>query len=217
MLGAGKGKFVPISSMTITTRAQSEADAVDAANANIDPREVDTSDKIVLCGLHDGSFELFDLRTKETIFQSAETGSSSALNAIACESEHGFVATGTANGVVKVYEMRDLEKPLICFRRNTASIEDLTFLSLDPDAFQDVPDTSSAPPIIQNTSSTTQEIGLAIATEDGLPFVADVYPSGQRVRAELVGGNCDAVKAVKWAAAAIWTASDDGIVRQYRT
>lgn len=213
MLGAGKGKYVPILSMSAGERTHSQANACAEGDSDavtdIDPREVDTLDKIVVCGLQDGSFEVFDLRTKQCAFHSSE--SAPMLNAVAYESTHGLIATGAADGTIKLYEMRALETPLCAFRRNHAPIEDLTFLSLGPEAFRHTtPDIPSS----TNHSPTT---GLAIATEDGLPYIADVHPSGPNVRAELVGGNCDCVSSVKWGAGSVWTAADDGVVRQYRT
>ena len=54
-----------------------------------------------------------------------------------------------------------------------------------------------------------------IATEDGLPYVADVSPNGPVIRAELVGTDCDAVRFVRVVGRDVWSASDDGAVRRY--
>jgi proteasomal ATPase-associated factor 1 len=60
-------------------------------------------------------------------------------------------------------------------------------------------------------------VGLIVTTEDGLPFIANVLPDGQSVQAELVGGDCDGVRAVRVSGeGVIWTAADDGIVRKYQ-
>lgn len=87
--------------------------------------------------------------------------------------------------------------PLTTFSRNGASVEDLTFL--------------------HSSVSESKEVGLAVATEDGLPYVVGVRPEGPVVQAELVGTDCDAVRAVRTGGllGEVWTASDDGIVRRY--
>jgi proteasomal ATPase-associated factor 1 len=58
-------------------------------------------------------------------------------------------------------------------------------------------------------------VGLAIATSDGLPYIADVLPEGPMVNAELVGADCDPVRNLKVRLRDVWSASDDGIVRRY--
>ncbi|KAJ3556612.1 hypothetical protein NM688_g1932 [Phlebia brevispora] len=168
------------------------------APLSTDPREVETAEKVVFCGLADGSFEVFDLGSKLSVFRSSTsdtTLSTAALNSIAYSSEHSLLATGSGSGVVRVYDTRSLSKPLVSFARNQASIEDVAFLSLDQGS----------------------GVGLAIATEDGLPYVADIRPEGPSVRAELIGTDCDAVRRVRIRSDAreIWTAGDDGVVRKY--
>jgi len=62
------------------------------------------------------------------------------------------------------------------------------------------------------------QVGIAVAAEDGLPFVAGVVPEGPEVLAELVGVDCDAVRCLKVRGEGgkdIWTAGDDGVVRRY--
>jgi len=66
-----------------------------------------------------------------------------------------------------------------------------------------------------------------VVTDDGLPFVARIRRidakegSGSsadvEVEAELIGGDCDAVRVVRTREdGEIWTAGDDGVVRVYR-
>ncbi|KAI0703818.1 WD40-repeat-containing domain protein [Cytidiella melzeri] len=162
----------------------------------MDPREVETADKVVYCALSSGSFETFDLGTKLPVYLSpnSSTTSSPSLESIAYSPSHSLLATGSVNGIVTVYDTRSLGTPLAKFKRNGASIEDLAFTS----------------------SPSGPDIGLAIATSDGLPYVANVRPEGPSVRAELVGTDCDGVRCVRVGCEGhVWTAGDDGIVRQY--
>lgn len=168
-----------------------------AANLQLDPREVETQDKVAFCALASGAFQAFDLGTKASVFHSQ--GSAGApLHAIAYSPAHHLVATGSGVGVVNVYDTRSLGVPLMSFARNGASIEDLDFIAF-------------------SQSAGDVEVGLAIATEDGLPYVANVRPEGPSVRAELIGTDCDPVRSVRAGPGrgVVWTAGDDGVVRRY--
>ncbi|THH03629.1 hypothetical protein EW145_g6130 [Phellinidium pouzarii] len=170
-----------------------------------DPREVDTLDKLVFLALQDGNFECIDLGSKTSAFYSSSAPNyqrHGALNAISYFQRSSLLAIGSLSGVVAVYDTRSLASPLCSFQRNSASIEDLAFVSGSDDA--------------DNEKNST-EAALAIATEDGLPFVAGIRPNGPEVRAELAGGgNCDAVRLVAVdERGGLWVACDDGIVRMY--
>lgn len=161
---------------------------------SVDSREVDTADKLVFCGLADGSVEAFDLSTKLSVLY-LPGKSSSGLHALAYSPRHSLFATGSSTGVVRVHDTRSLSKPLVAFQRNNASIEDIAWVAFEGG-----------------------DVGLAIATEDGLPYVAHVRPEGPSVCAELAGPDCDAIRSVKVHAetGAVWTAGDDGVVRRYK-
>lgn len=196
----GTTKFAGVLSMSAGERSaavftQSPDGESSGAPVSVDPREVDTADKIVFCGLSDGSFEAFDLNTKLSVFRSATESNSSALHSIAYSAEHNLLTTGSAKGLIRVYDTHSLSHPLVSFARNSASIEDIAFTSLDGGA----------------------EVGLAIATEDGLPYTAHVRPEGPSVRSELTGSDCDPIRCIRVRSATgeIWTAGDDGIVRKY--
>ncbi|PIL24960.1 hypothetical protein GSI_12847 [Ganoderma sinense ZZ0214-1] len=214
-LAAGTNHFVPVLALS-TGQRWKEADGnphlpfSDSDASIMDPREVDTSDKIVFCALQDSSFELFDLRTKSAQYRSkaGPPGARSALQAIAYSPESNLVGTGSASGLVSIYDTRSLgEQPVVAFRRNEAPVEDLEFINLASAPFSlGVP---SAPDVA--------DVGLAIATEDGLPYVAEVRPSGPQVRAELVGTDCDAVRFVRVVGNSVWSAADDGVVKRYRS
>lgn len=209
---AGTNHFVPVLALSTSTRwASSDAAPPAESDTHADPREVQTADKVVFCGLQDGSFELFDLRTKHAEFRSpvGPAGARSALQAIAYSPADNLVGTGSVAGLTTLYDTRNLGGgPIMTFKRNTAPIEDLVFVDLSAAPF-------SLGPSHLDSSSRPGDVGLAIATEDGLPYVAEVRPSGPRLRAELVGTDCDGVRHVRVVGGQVWTASDDGVVRRY--
>ena len=199
--------FVPVLALATGERTQGSDGPGDLnVAADLDPREVETQDKVAFCALQDGSFAFLDLRTKATEFRSrpaAAPGARAALQAIAYAPAHHLVATGAADGLAAVHDVRALgQGPVTAFRRNGAPIEDVAFVELAGAAFA-------------AEGGAEAGVGLAIATEDGLPYVADVWPHGPGVRAELVGTDCDAVRFARAVGKDVWTASDDGVVRRY--
>lgn len=202
----GSRSFVPIQAISAGERAEAAftppPHGEEAGTAvSLDPREVDTADKVVYCALSNGAFEVFDLGTKLSVFRSpipTPSSSHNALESICYSPKHNLLATGSLNGVVSVYDTRSLTAPLARFKRNAASIEDLAFVSSSADGRE-------------------QEVGLAIATQDGLPYLANVQPEGPSVRTEIIGTDCDATRCVRAGPGEgnVWTAGDDGIVRKY--
>ena len=159
-------------------------------SAFIDPREVETTGKLVFAALQNGTFEVFDLGTKNSV-HNYELGKR-ALNAISYSATHDLLVTGSIDGVVTVFDTRQLSMPLTSFARNRASIEDL------------------------GIRGHTAEAEVVVVAEDGLAYVAGVRPDGPQVHTELIGSNCDAVRMVRVAEnGGIWTAGDDGVVRKY--
>jgi proteasomal ATPase-associated factor 1 len=165
-----------------------------ASQIATDPREVDTADKLVFCALSDGSLEAFDLGSKLSVHRTAI--SSRALNAVTYSPSHNLVAAGSSDGIVTIFDTRALATPVTSFTRNSSSIEDLSFT--------------------KNTDHGSDDVGIVITTEDGLPYIAGIRPEGPMVLSELVGSDCDALRVVRVAPSGdIWTAGDDGIVRRY--
>ncbi|CDO73297.1 hypothetical protein BN946_scf185008.g59 [Trametes cinnabarina] len=206
ILASGTNNFVPVLALSSGER-WSEFD-IGSEGEGIDPREVETDDKVLFCALQDGSFELFDLRTKRAVFRSpvGPSGTRSALQALAYDRNHGLLATGSASGLIALYDVRALgEGPTTTFRRNEAPVEDVTFVDLSTARFS----------LPSSPEAGSENVGLAIATEDGLPYIAEAGSAGPRVRAELVGTDCDAVRFVRVAGHNVWSAADDGIVRRY--
>lgn len=160
------------------------------ASAFIDPREVETTGKVVFAAIQNGSFEAFDLGTKSSVHK-YEVGKR-ALNALSYSATHSLLVTGSIDGVVTAFDTRQLSAPLTSFARNRASIEDL------------------------GIRGSMSEAEVVVAAEDGLAYVAGVRPDGPQVHAELIGSNCDAVRAVRIGEdGGLWTAGDDGMVRKY--
>ncbi|KAF5329606.1 hypothetical protein D9619_009407 [Psilocybe cf. subviscida] len=157
----------------------------------------EVASKVVFCALQSGSFELLDLGAKKSVFLSPR-GTDGALTSIVYDEAHALLATGSARGTVCVYDVRALAAPVTSFRRLETAIQDLVFVH-----------------------RTNGAVDLAVATSDGLPYVASVVPEGPAVRAELVGPDCDPVKNVVVRSATeggrleLWSSSDDSIVRRY--
>ncbi|KAI8378163.1 WD40-repeat-containing domain protein [Choanephora cucurbitarum] len=97
-----------------------------AENATLDPLEVETSDKLVLCALEDGSVRGIHLGTKEEIF--ATSPSQVPLTALAYDSQTNTLLTGNAQGLVQVYavdETKTLDQPQRQWKRNGHAITGL--------------------------------------------------------------------------------------------
>ncbi|KAF8345036.1 WD40-repeat-containing domain protein [Amanita rubescens] len=188
------GKTILSSSLDSTVKVwdvpSGEATSTLSAQSPIQSMAVEGNN--VLCGLSSGQFELFDMRAGTCVFRSTTT-THGALSAIAISPARNWFATGSARGVVSVYDFRSLSVPLATFSRNEAGIEDVSF--------------------------TASGSGLGVATSDGLPFVAGLSGEGNvnvNVAAELAGVNCDAVRSVRVRDGEVWCASDDAIVRKWK-
>jgi proteasomal ATPase-associated factor 1 len=158
---------------------------------------------VTYAGLQNGSVQVFDWRTRSNLILSKPPSSSSSpINAITYLPQQSLLATGSSKGMITLYDVRSLSSsssppPLTSFRRNEAGISDLSF------------------------QYHQQRVGLAIATTDGLPFIASIIPEGPGVQTELIGVDCDPVGNIRvvrdedGGREEVWTASDDGIVRRY--
>jgi proteasomal ATPase-associated factor 1 len=185
-----------------------------------DDREVpEIQSKLVFCGLQNGMFQAFDLRDKVSVYCSPPPSPSTAgsITSIKYHDSHHLLATGSSRGIVALYDTRWLRSasgdgvgvPVTTFSRNEATIEDLQF-------------------VVRGAGGGSARVALAIATADGLPYVADVIPEGPSVGAELVDGECDPVRYVRvrevdgrqgldvgMGGLEIWSAADDTVVRRY--
>ena len=187
----------PILSMSLGNRTATPPDGEESIPpAAQDDREIpETASKLVFCGLENGSFELFDFGFKKSTYRSPVPKSPSSLTSINYSDSHHLLATGSSSGIITIYDTRSIQTPLTSFSRLETVIEDLAF-------------------IYSNSG-----VGLAIATADGLPYLASVVPEGPAVSAELVGADCDPVRNITLrdnnGRREVWSASDDRIVRRY--
>jgi proteasomal ATPase-associated factor 1 len=78
------------------------------SNSELDSREVATNDKLVICVLEDGSINGIDLRSKEEAF-TTKSYRNISLHSCAYSSKHNFVAIGSAEGVVEVFDIRNIK------------------------------------------------------------------------------------------------------------
>lgn len=123
-----------------------------------------------------------------SLFQS-DPLTSEPLTAIACSPSQGWLATGSAKGLITVHSTKRAfsSQPLFSFTRNGASIEDLAFCAL----------------------------GLVVATDDGLSYIVRLGTEFAAVQAEIIAGDCEAIRVLKVREREIWLAGDDGVVRSY--
>jgi proteasomal ATPase-associated factor 1 len=206
--------YAPVLALAAGPRAA--AAFVPAADGGVAPAapagtaEVGTADMLAFGALGDGTFEAFDVAAGHAVFRSPDRGA--ALTAIDYSPARNLVATGAADGAVRVWDTRMLDAPVTSFTRGTAGIEGIAFVDVLPTAAG---------------SADASEAGLVVTTVDGLPYVANVRAERPpRVVAELVGADCDRVGIVRvrghgaWGAAAentseLWLAADDGVLRTY--
>ncbi|TFK26979.1 WD40 repeat-like protein [Coprinopsis marcescibilis] len=160
-----------------------------------EPQSIGMETSVVCCGLQDGTFELLDLSSNSSIYKSTILTQSPLLSIAA---EGNFLATGSASGLISVFDIRSIDTPLTSVIRNQASITDIEFL----------------PP-----SSGSDDLVFIVSSGDGLPFAANLGPDGLISVTELIGADCDPVRTVcarrSGARDEIWLSSDDGIVRRY--
>ncbi|KAH9476650.1 hypothetical protein JR316_0010563 [Psilocybe cubensis] len=158
-----------------------------------DAREVpETSAKVIFGGLENGSFQMFDLGFKKSVYTSPKPSVRSSLSSIVYLQSANLLATGSSSGLISIYDTRSLATPLTSFRRLDTTVEQMAF-----------------------RNSLNGEVQLAVATSDGLPYIASVVPEGPSVLTELIGVDCDSVRNVTVRGTDVWCASDDGIVRRY--
>ena len=180
------------SSAVLSTSVGHRGSFLSNSEPSTDPREIpEVQDHVVFAGLQDGSFEVFDLASKKAAHRT--TPSSHQIASIVYSDQEHLVATGSNKGLVSIYDVRVLDRPLTSFVRQDGEILDLALLS---------------------------PRGLAVATSDGLPFIATLDVDGAIRTEELIGVDCDPVRHIRVREGAdrsreVWMASDDSIVRRY--
>ena len=214
----GSQAYSPINSMSLgdkpahwTDLQAPNGEAADTTQEQVlDTREVDTAGKIFFTALQDGHFEGHDLRSKASFYHSSSSSMYQRLGSLSSVSysmASSLVATGSTRGVVSIFDIRKLPSTLCSFQRNNSAIGDLTFV---------LPSQDRGDKGLQLVGDLPSQVCLAIATEDGLPYLAGVRPDGPEVLAELTCGECDAVRHIRSLdSGEIWTASEDGIIRMY--
>ncbi|CAG8533036.1 11963_t:CDS:10 [Ambispora leptoticha] len=93
----------------------------------LDSREVATQDKIVVGALGSGAVIGIDLRSKKEIF-SADSYRNVSLCSCAYSPNRNLIIAGSSQGVIELFDIRDLSKNLSTFQRNEAAVNDLLFI-----------------------------------------------------------------------------------------
>ncbi|KAF9008176.1 WD40 repeat-like protein [Hymenopellis radicata] len=156
------------------------------------------ADESTLYTATSGGVHRFDLRTpqqgQEGIAQERVIqGGGSKLG---YHSEGASLAIGDSRGLVRVFDVRSLERPVAQWKRgaggSVSATEDLTWIDKNR---------------------------LAVCTSDGLPYVASLGEDGNvKVDGEIVGPDCYATRRVCThdGGAQMWTAADDGLLGDMR-
>lgn len=170
---------------------------------------------VIHAALQNGTFNIFDARASRLVYASppaapARRDSPSLLSIASDPLSHTF-ATGSAGGIVNVYDSRQLPTSslasnpqftipaLSSFKRSDSSIDDLSFVH----------------PSDSGTASNTPK--LLVATGDGFPFQVSLTAGERPIVVEEYAAHADeGVRSIRISARGdVWTAGDDGLARRY--
>ncbi|RUS19034.1 hypothetical protein BC937DRAFT_88055 [Endogone sp. FLAS-F59071] len=139
----GRGKNILCSATTISTfgnysipvnkvalgTAPSTLRGDDDGTVELDPREVETQDKFILAAVDDGTLRGIDLRNKVEVFVTPKKGTASLACAYA--PQWNLAVLGDAKGIIDLFDVRNVSKPLITFHRNGHPIQDVIISTND--------------------------------------------------------------------------------------
>lgn len=174
---------------------RSPAPPVEPARGGV-PAEVETDGKVVVAGLRNGRAAVIDLSSKRVVAELAPSSAASALWAIDYSSASGQIATGAADGVVSIFDLRHTASPLVSWCRTPDSrVNALSFSTLQPGS-------------------------LLVGGLDGQPYRAtfggDAAAGPEVVVVEEYAGlDTDSVGAIVERPGGVFAASDDGHVRRW--
>ncbi|KAF9189495.1 Proteasomal ATPase-associated factor 1 [Haplosporangium sp. Z 767] len=92
----------------------------------ISPMEVGTEGKVIFAASESGILHALDVRASEEAFQN-RSFQLAPVRACAYSAEHSYVASGTLNGVVEVFDIRKPDHVLHRFQHGNAGISSLVF------------------------------------------------------------------------------------------
>ncbi|KAF8305384.1 hypothetical protein DL93DRAFT_2089582 [Clavulina sp. PMI_390] len=165
---------------------------------------------VIYTALQNGTFNVFDARAPRLVYASTLPASARkgfpSLLSIASDPLSHSLATGSAAGIVNVYDTRQLpsssESPsslstLSSFKQSDSSIDDLFFI----------------PP----TEPASNNSKLLVATGDGFPFQVSISAEGKPTTVEEYAAHADeGVRSIRFSSRGdVWTAGDDGLARKY--
>jgi len=172
-----------------------------AENVSQDPREVSTSNKMVLAALSDGYLQAFDLGTKNEIFRTPK--SDGQATSCAYQRERDVIAVGNEHGVIELYDVKNTDSPILRFQRDENPVQQLAFKLND-----------------------NGEITLCVATADGSlfetsPLEAILTSLKADIEVEYTGYDVDAIYSMRVTSKGIAglkgivCAGRDGFIRRY--
>lgn len=86
---------------------------------DFDSREVETEGKLLLAALEDGTCRGYDLTSKSEIFT---IRTPSPLTTLDYNASKNLLITGSRNGLINMFDIRNSRTPLISFRRNDSPV-----------------------------------------------------------------------------------------------
>lgn len=183
-----------------------------ASSANSEPQNGSESGEglTIYAALQNGTFNVFDTRASKLVYASPANRRAPLLLSIASNASEHLLATGSASGLVEIYDTRQLPSsdqtpvnPLYAFKRSDASVDDLLF------------------------TPSTPSPSLLVATGDGFPYRVSVSLDGKPQVVEEYAAHADeGVRSIRLSSKGagiqngnstfdVWTAGDDGLARRY--
>ncbi|KAI9491452.1 WD40-repeat-containing domain protein [Zychaea mexicana] len=120
---------VPVTTMTLESLPSNYKPA---DQAQLDEREFETADKMILVGLNDGSVRGIHLGTKQEFF-SIQSGYDK-VSALKYDTKSSILLVATMNGLVQAYELVDPSKPRLQWQRSDHAVTALVIHRTADDA-----------------------------------------------------------------------------------
>lgn len=155
----------PIHKIALGKINKEYATAHPSPEVTLDAREVETRGKVIFA-ITDNSFYGYDLGQpdKEPLFVGHQEVGASPFSAIAYDSEMNRVYTGNEEGIVSIWDLNELSKPIQLFKRNCTTITSLNVISKNE---------------------------LLVTQGDGQLYLCEINENNIRIKKEYVGSDLE--------------------------
>jgi len=122
----------PINKIALGEINKDYANSHPSPEVTLDSREVETRGKVIFA-LTDTTFYGYDLGQpdKEPIFVGHQSVNDAPFSAIAYDNEMNRVYVGNEEGIITIWDLNDLSKPIKLFKRNNTTITSLHIINKD--------------------------------------------------------------------------------------